>query len=98
VEGKLYLKLGNEYAPCPTGGGDIFSAALGITVTCPQSAELCDMYPAMKPAIAVNFPVGNQVYSPAVMAEFELTNFEVPQDGELRITINGRLHEVWNVP
>ena len=36
-----------------------------------------------------------QVYTPFVTAEFELTNFQVPVDGEVRVSINGRLHEVW---
>eukprot|EP00240_Pyramimonas_obovata_P000228 CAMPEP_0118930660 /NCGR_PEP_ID=MMETSP1169-20130426/7269_1 /TAXON_ID=36882 /ORGANISM="Pyramimonas obovata, Strain CCMP722" /LENGTH=1698 /DNA_ID=CAMNT_0006873045 /DNA_START=1 /DNA_END=5097 /DNA_ORIENTATION=+ len=94
-EGKLYLKFNSSYAPCPVSGGEVFNSELGITVTCPPAAELCDAYPFMSPTIAVNFPEKEKVYTPFITAEFELTNFQVPTDGEVRVSINGRLHEVW---
>lgn len=73
----------------------VTSVSEAIDVMCPKASTLCDSYMEIPPAIMINTPVSNREIQPDITASFEFANFQVPRDGEVRITVGGRVHQTW---
>eukprot|EP00854_Cymbomonas_tetramitiformis_P001815 gene1815-2482_t len=99
-EQRLYLKMGtypdSDYQECEKGGLAAFTAQ-SVVIYCPDPQPMCTTYKEMvPPSIVVYEPKDNAIISPYQNAVFELSNFVIPEDGHLLVTVEGIEHQVYN--
>ena len=105
VNGALWLKLESVWQLCPDGGA-ITSTDLTVTVACPRTAELCDVFATAVPPTITLYSITSALslitvsgnYPPIVKVALEVTNFLVPSNGSLRVSVGSVVHSWYTLP